>query len=101
MWTALWDTVERVTGEKVKFKPFDGTGIRAILVDGNKPQIDGCGDDLVRRNNPQVSGITELDPQLIVTYIVRTCYVHLNRCVVLLTRVRELIKSDDSHQLLR
>ena len=82
MWSALWDTAERVTGKKVKFKPFDGTGIRAILVDGNKPQIDGCGDDLVRRNDPSISGITEINPQLIVTYIVHTCYVHLNRQVV-------------------
>jgi hypothetical protein len=52
MWAALWDTVERITGKRVKFKPFDGTGICAILVDGNKPQIDGCGDDLIWRNNP-------------------------------------------------
>jgi hypothetical protein len=81
MFTALWDTTGRVTGKPVKFKFIHGAGLRAILVDGCKPQIDGCGDDLVMRNNPELSGIYEKDPQVIVQYIVRTCTVHLNRCV--------------------
>jgi hypothetical protein len=79
MWAGLWDTIARVTGKPVKFKFIHGTGLRAILVDGNKPQIDACGDDLVHRNDPKISGITETNPQIIVQYIIRTCTVHLDR----------------------
>jgi hypothetical protein len=82
MWKALWDTVERVTKEKVKFKFLDGTGLKAILVDGNKPQVDACRDDLLERNtNPAASGIYDTDPQIIVQRIVRTCLIHLDRSI--------------------
>lgn len=79
MWTALWDTIERVTGKPVQFKFIHGSGIRAIVMDGCKAQVEACGDDLVRRNKPEQSGIIEMDPQVIVQYIVRTCLIHLDR----------------------
>jgi hypothetical protein len=75
----LWDTIERVTGQPVKFKFIHGTGLCAILVDGCKPQVDACGDDLVKQNQLEISGIHETDPQVIVQYIVGTCTVHLDR----------------------
>lgn len=84
MWSALWDTIEDVTGKPVKFKFLHGEGIKAICVDGNKPQIQGCGDDLIRRNDPSISGVYDRDPQMIVTRIVRTCFVHLDRYFTLL-----------------
>lgn len=82
MWEALWRAVENATGKPVKFKFLHGTGLRAIVVDGCKPQVDACGDVLVRLNDPKVSGIHEQDPQQIVWYVVRTCTVHLQWCVV-------------------
>lgn len=81
MWTGLWDTFEQVTGKKVLFKFIDGSGLRALVVDGCKPQVEACGDDLVQRNDPLISGIHTTDPQEIVQYIVRTCSVHLDRYV--------------------
>lgn len=79
MWAGLWDTIERITGKRVKFKFMDGTGLKAILVDGCKPQVDACGDDLVKRNRPEITNITTYNPQEIVQNIVRTCIVHLDR----------------------
>ena len=49
MWAGLWDTVEKVTQQKVEFKFIDGKGISTILVDGCKPQVNAYGDDLVKR----------------------------------------------------
>lgn len=84
MWALLWDTVETATGQTVKFKPFSGdsSGIRAILVDGNKEQIEACGDDLVKRNNPDISGLNISDPQEIVKYLIKLCMVHFDRYAI-------------------
>lgn len=79
MWSALWDTIEVITGSPVKFKFIHGEGIKAICVDGSKPQMLGCGKDLIKRNDPSKSGINECDPLLIVSHIARTCFVHLDR----------------------
>jgi hypothetical protein len=82
MWTGLWDMIEQVTGNRVKFKFMDGTGLKAILVEGCKPQVDACGHDLVKRNRLEIMGINAYDPQEIVQHIVRTCTIHLDwyRC---------------------
>lgn len=79
MWAGLWDTIETVTGKPVQFKFMDGMGLRAIVVDGCKAQVDACGDDLLIRNDPKKSGIDTDDPQVIVQHIIRTCVVHLDR----------------------
>lgn len=85
MWSLLWDTVGHATKELVKFKPFsgNGAGICAILVDGNKEQVDTCGDDLVKRNDLTISGLNISDPQEIVKYIVKLCMVHFDRYVLI------------------
>ena len=49
MWRGLWDTIEKVTQQKVEFKFIDGKGISAILIDGCKPQVNACGNDLVKQ----------------------------------------------------
>lgn len=80
MWSGLWDSVEKVTGKVVRFRFIDGTGLCAILVDGCKPQVDACGDDLLNRIlKHEKCLIVEQDPQIIVQHIIRTCWVHLVR----------------------
>lgn len=83
MWTLFFETVARATGRPVLFDAFSGGkgGIRSILVDGCKPQIDALGDFLVKYNDPAVSGIDETDPQRIVEYLVKLCLVHFDRYV--------------------
>ncbi|KAJ2926622.1 hypothetical protein H1R20_g10478, partial [Candolleomyces eurysporus] len=80
MWKELWDTVEEITGKPVCFKFLDGAGLTTILVDGCKEQVDGCGDDLVARAQKRGNmEFAQLDPRVIVQYIIRTCVVHLER----------------------
>lgn len=79
MWTVLWDTIRRVTGVEVKFKCTHGEGLRAILVDGNKPQANSLGADLLARNKPELSGIHETDPKAMLAYVLRTCVFHVDR----------------------
>ncbi|KAF9004431.1 hypothetical protein BDZ89DRAFT_1238367 [Hymenopellis radicata] len=45
-WSLLWNTTRRLTGRPVMFKALHGTGIHTLMVDGSKPQTNGCGDDL-------------------------------------------------------
>lgn len=85
VWKSLWDEAERVTGRPVKFKFLHGSGISTILVDGSKPQINACGDDLLQRiqslppnklpaNVSQVTSAKDIPP-----FIMRLCLVHLDR----------------------
>ncbi|KAJ7288735.1 hypothetical protein C8J57DRAFT_1642908 [Mycena rebaudengoi] len=75
----LFETIAHITKSEVKFKFIDGEGLRAILVDGNKPQANALGAYLVTRNRPDTSGICETDPKLILFNILRTCIFHLER----------------------
>ncbi|KAF9032434.1 hypothetical protein BJ165DRAFT_1568600 [Panaeolus papilionaceus] len=70
MWAGFWSTVERVTGQPLKMKFIDGTGLRAILVDGCKVQVEGCGDALLKliATRPHAC-IKETDPKIIVQHI--------------------------------
>ncbi|KAH6915462.1 hypothetical protein BKA70DRAFT_1217374 [Coprinopsis sp. MPI-PUGE-AT-0042] len=74
-----WDSVKQVTGKPVQFKFLDGVGIKAILVNGCKAQVQGCSDNLLehalKRSWPDLAGQTADD---IVQYIVQTCVVHLD-----------------------
>ncbi|KAJ6564996.1 hypothetical protein DFH09DRAFT_1363963 [Mycena vulgaris] len=79
MWPALWDTIHRVTGVEVKFKFIHGGGLRTVLVDGNKPQANTFGADLIARNKPHLSAVHVTDPQAILPFILRTCVFHVNR----------------------
>ncbi|KAJ7238160.1 hypothetical protein C8J57DRAFT_1246579 [Mycena rebaudengoi] len=58
-----------ITKSEVKFKFIDGEGLRAILVDGNKPQENALGAYLVTRNRLDTSGVHEMDPKLILLNI--------------------------------
>ncbi|KAK7682460.1 hypothetical protein QCA50_014260 [Cerrena zonata] len=76
---SLWNQIEHLTGRMVKFKFIHGSGLRVIVMDGCKPQVEGLGSDLVKRNNSEASGISESDPQKIVEYIARLCFAHVGR----------------------
>ncbi|KAI0041712.1 hypothetical protein FA95DRAFT_1640147, partial [Auriscalpium vulgare] len=74
MWLALWRTIENVSGKPVRFKFIHGSGLRAILVDGCKAQIQGLGDALLLYSRE-----CTINPSVIVQYILKTCSVHLDR----------------------
>ncbi|EIM79030.1 uncharacterized protein STEHIDRAFT_116833, partial [Stereum hirsutum FP-91666 SS1] len=80
MWLSLWDAIEQATLQPVRFKFMHGSGLLAIVVDGDRAQVDGCGDALLVRNaSCPTSSITVRDPQMIVQWVVKTCSVHLDR----------------------
>ncbi|KAJ6464091.1 hypothetical protein C8R45DRAFT_840549, partial [Mycena sanguinolenta] len=79
MWSALFATIERVTGTELKFKFIHGEGLRTVLVDGNKQQANALGVELVARNKPHLSGIHEFEPKKILMYCLRTCTIHIQR----------------------
>lgn len=83
MWSLFFEAVQKSTGHQVEFKAFSGTGLglRAIILDTCKAQIDALGDYLIKYNNPTVSGISETDPLRMVEYIVKLCGVHFDRFV--------------------
>jgi hypothetical protein len=57
----------------------------AIILDMEAAQIQGLGDAIVRlrMNDPAKSGINEVDPEVLVQFIVKLCAVHFDRQVVL------------------
>ena len=83
MFAGLWDTIELVTGKPVKFKFLNRMGLKAILVNVDKAQVDGCGGGLVWHaalcSPPAL--VQKKDSHIIVQYIVKTCDVHLDRCI--------------------
>ncbi|KAJ7131025.1 hypothetical protein C8R44DRAFT_904076 [Mycena epipterygia] len=81
MWPGLFDTIAHITESEVKINFIDGEGLKAILVDGNKPQANALGAWLVNRNKPHLSGVHERDPKLILPKVLRTCIFHVNRSV--------------------
>ncbi|KAJ3498258.1 hypothetical protein NMY22_g19617 [Coprinellus aureogranulatus] len=80
MWGELWNTIESITERPVRFKFMDGSGLKAILVDGCKAQVSGLGSELIERaaKRGQVT-LATLAPDEIVQKILRTCIVHLER----------------------
>jgi hypothetical protein len=81
----IWDIIAQITGRPVKFKRIDGEGLVAILVDGNKPQINGFADDLRDRLNalPESHPARQdIDLDHLAEYFVRICNIHVKRYVI-------------------
>jgi hypothetical protein len=79
---ALFTSIEKATGLKLKFKVFDPSGnILAILLDMEAAQVQGLGDTLaqLQMNDPAKSGIFVTDPQVLVQFLIKLCTVHFER----------------------
>ena len=74
-------------GHWVNFKAFSGTGtgLRVIVLDLCKAQIDALGDYLIKYNDPTISGISEMNPGHMVEYIVKICSIHFDTYMSLFT----------------
>ncbi|KAJ7885926.1 hypothetical protein B0H14DRAFT_2563623 [Mycena olivaceomarginata] len=85
----LFDSIHRVTGQKLKLCPFfpDANG-RIIMLDGEVAQALGLGSFLVTYNQPVISNIHTTDPIELLSYMLKTCTVHFQR------HIDELSKSD-------
>ena len=79
LWKALFDAFGRVTNKTIGLRFLDGHGLEGIILDGSRTQAEGLGDYLVSRNRPETTGVTNMDPLVMLTYILRLCYVHIDR----------------------
>ncbi|KAJ7589346.1 hypothetical protein C8J56DRAFT_1075887 [Mycena floridula] len=76
-------TVEKVIKRPVRFKAFhpEAGNLYAVLVNMEAAQVQGLGRALLKlkMNNPAISGIDTEDPDEMVQYILKLCYLHLER----------------------
>ncbi|KIJ34167.1 hypothetical protein M422DRAFT_263818 [Sphaerobolus stellatus SS14] len=80
VWDGWFEAIKMVTGAELKIKAIHGEGSHTIfMVDGAAAQVQGLGDNLLRRNNPAISKIDTLIAEEIVQHLIRTCNVHCNR----------------------
>ena len=83
LFEALFTSIEKATGHKVRFRVFEPTtgNLLAIILDMEAAQVQGLGDALVKlqMNKSQQSRIYDTDPEVIVQYILKLCTVHFER----------------------
>ncbi|KIJ47602.1 hypothetical protein M422DRAFT_248597 [Sphaerobolus stellatus SS14] len=78
IWTARFDAVEKATGWPLQIKAFHRkSNPGMMLIDGSAAQMLGLGRVLLRLNDPKISGIEIMDPQIIVIHLSRMCDWHL------------------------
>ncbi|KAJ7503262.1 hypothetical protein B0H11DRAFT_2222543 [Mycena galericulata] len=82
LFTELFDTIRRVTGQPLKLAPFyPDPKCRAVIMDGEVPQALGFGQFLATYNDPEISSIYTRNPVKLVTYSLKTCNPHFERHV--------------------
>ncbi|KAJ7589309.1 hypothetical protein C8J56DRAFT_888896 [Mycena floridula] len=76
-------TVAKVTNRPVRFKAFhpNSGNLYAVLVDMEAAQVQGLGKAIqnLKMNDPAISGIDTNNPDELVQYILKLCYLHLER----------------------
>ncbi len=79
----FFTAVHAATQKPIQFKVFkpDTGNLLSINMDMEAAQVQGLGRALLRLkiNHPEVSGINEDDPDILVQYILKLCSVHLRR----------------------
>jgi hypothetical protein len=87
VWEGFFKAVEKATGSKIQFKAFNESGnILCVILDMKAAQVQGLGAAIIhlKMNNPLVSKITEVDPNIIVQYLIKLCFMHWVRYGILL-----------------
>ena len=82
IWEGFFNAVKTATGKEVKFKVFDDSGnIQCVILDMEAAQVQGLGAAItqMKMNNPSISRITEVEPDNLVQYLIKLCYVHWDR----------------------
>ncbi|KAJ7585023.1 hypothetical protein C8J56DRAFT_1089113 [Mycena floridula] len=76
-------TVAKVTNRPVRFKAFhpNSGNLYAVLVDMEAAQVQGLRQAIrnLKMNDPAISGIDTNNPDELVQYILKLCYLHLER----------------------
>lgn len=82
VWEGFFHAIKTATGKDIKFKVFDNSGnIQCVILDMEAAQVQGLGTAIIqmKMNDPLTSKITEVDPDILVQYLIKLCYVHWDR----------------------
>ncbi|KAJ6527308.1 hypothetical protein DFH09DRAFT_1414272 [Mycena vulgaris] len=80
LFTELFDSIHRVTGERLKLAPFyPDANCRVVTLDGEVPQALGFGNFLAKYNDPEISKIWAQNPLKLIPYTLKTCNPHFQR----------------------
>jgi hypothetical protein len=82
VWEGFFKAVEKATGRKIQFKVFNETGnILCVILDMEVAQVQGLGAAIIRlKMNSSVNQTwTEVDPDILVQYLIKLCFVHWTR----------------------
>jgi hypothetical protein len=85
VWEGFFKAVEKATGRKIQFKVFNEMGnILCVILDMEAAQVQGLGAAIIhlKMNNSSVRTTTEVDPDVIVQYLIKLCnfcFVHWER----------------------
>jgi hypothetical protein len=90
VWEGFFNAIRTATGKDIKFKVFDDSGnIQCIILDMEAAQVQGLGAAIIqmKMNDPLTSKITEVDPDILVQYLIKLCYIHWDRYKFSLYRI--------------
>ena len=82
IWEGFFNAVKTATGKGIKFKAFDDSGnIQCVILDMEAAQVQGLGVAItqMKMNDPSISQITEVEPDVLVQYLIKLCYIHWDR----------------------
>ena len=82
IWEGFFNAIKTATGKGIKFKVFDDSGnIQCVILDMEAAQVQGLGAAIIqmKMNDPSISQITEVDPDILIQYLIKLCYVHWDR----------------------
>ena len=82
VWEGFFKAIEKATRRKIQFKVFNESGnILCVILDMEAAQVQGLGAAIIclKMNDPSVSKITEVDPDIFVLYLIKLCFVHWER----------------------
>ena len=82
IWEGFFKAIKTSTRRGIKFKVFNESGnILAIILNMEASQVKGLGSTIIhmKMNDPSISKISEVDPDLIVQFLIKLCCIHWER----------------------
>lgn len=82
VWEGFFNAIKMATGKDINFKVFDqSSNIQWVVLDMEAAQVQGLSAAIIwmKMNDPLMSKITEMDPDIIVQYLIKLCYIHWER----------------------
>ncbi|KZT34561.1 hypothetical protein SISSUDRAFT_1065206 [Sistotremastrum suecicum HHB10207 ss-3] len=80
MFRTTFETIQTITGRALEFQCLNPSGtLRTIHMDFEAAQALGLGAEMVRQNDPQISGLSNPTAVYLITCVLILCQVHFSR----------------------